>query len=164
MSRAEYEVRFALAASLRLPLLIAAAVKHRTHGVARTHNLQCRPSSLRSVGAQAFLEWQRGEPAFVKYWVESDATSRSGKALRVEEGTAQDFVHLTLAAFLATRQVMAYRFSRIPLYLHDEVASEQFSIRRADLGALPAVAVDDIPDGESPPFEDLWRPPSLQQS
>jgi hypothetical protein len=85
--------------------------------------------------SQAFMEWEEGEPGFVKYWLVRDVASRSMSALKAEEGVAQDFIMVTIGAYLATRQVEAYRFKRVPLYLHDDVFSEQFSIRR--IGELP---------------------------
>ena len=42
----------------------------------------------------------------------------------------QDFVFLTLQAFLEARGCEAYRFKRIPVFWADDVVSEQFALRR----------------------------------
>lgn len=38
---------------------------------------------------EAHVEWQRGEPAVMKYWLRGMAPARSTAALQAEEGVSQ---------------------------------------------------------------------------
>lgn len=92
--------------------------------------------------------WSRGEPAFLKVWLQSPATLRSSTALELEQGFSQDYVAGTLQAYFRRCGVTAGGLKRYPSYSQPELLAEQWTLRR----------VVPLPEGYDWQQYSEWRP------
>ncbi|KAK9843166.1 hypothetical protein WJX74_007889 [Apatococcus lobatus] len=74
--------------------------------------------------------WERGEPAYLKYWMRDSATQLSSAALRQEEGFSQDYIAGTIEAYLEQCGVYAYRVQHSSSIYEPALTSEQMTLRR----------------------------------
>lgn len=76
------------------------------------------------------MTWERGEPAYLKYWLAIPADLRSAAALQSEEGAVLGPVSTAIAGLLNRCGVEALDIQRIPSLTEPIYVAEQWTLRR----------------------------------